>query len=310
VPGIIWWTWPLDELRRLKRNYGVRLAGLVHDLIPVRRPEFHTNEIGKGQFRRYLDAVLSDYDMVFATSDFVAADFADFARTAGRGDLPITRLGLCPDISPESPQRCTPRIAALGLKPDNYVLYVSTMNARKNHAGLYLLWRRLMDEMPEGRLPPLVFAGQKGAGTADFMRQLSRDKAAWGRTVIFLEAPTDEELAYLYANCAFTAFPSHYEGWGLAVTESLSFAKPCIAADNTSLREASQGLAIHIDTLDGLGWIAAIRRLVEDEPYRHQQIERISKGYRRRCWSEVADTILLASLGQTTLPADCLAKPI
>src|SRR3546814_7671454 len=41
---------------------------------------------------------------------------------------------------------------------------------------------------------------------------------------------SDSEFAALYRACAFTVYPSHYEGWGLPVTEALAHGQiPVIA---------------------------------------------------------------------------------
>jgi glycosyltransferase involved in cell wall biosynthesis len=291
VPGIIWQRWPLAELERLKVDRGVRVVAYVHDLIPLRCPEYFTDDVGVARFRRYIDTMVRTCDQVCVNSEFVASDLDSFSRESGRMDLPIARVPLCAHISLQTTPRCTPRLAALGLRGKSFALYVSTLNARKNHAGIYSLWRSLVTTMADRRLPPLVFAGQRGWGTEEVMRQMWGDTAMWGRFVHFVEGPTDAEVAYLYSNCAFTVFPSHYEGWGLGVTESLEFGKPCIAADNTALREAGQGLAIHIDTLDKPGWMAAIRRLSEDEPYRRDLMVHIRRHYRRRTWSHVGEDL-------------------
>ena len=58
----------------------------------------------------------------------------------------------------------------------------------------------------------------------------------WGPTLArnFARLP-DAELAWLYANAAFTVFPSLMEGWGLPVGESLWFGKPCVASSGSAV---------------------------------------------------------------------------
>lgn len=287
VPGIIWRRAPLDALRDLKIRQGVRIVAYVHDLIPVRHPEFHTDAQGVARFRRYIEAMVEICDSICVNSRFVATDVAEFARASGRRDLNVVTVPLCADITPQTPRRLTTRLAALALEPGKFVVYVSTLNARKNHAGLYDLWRRLMATMPHERVPTLVLAGQKGWGVDELLHRMTADAGVWGRTIKFVEAPTDEEVAYLYATCGFTVFPSLYEGWGLGVTESLAFGKPCIAADNTALREAGQGLAIHMDAHDRDGWLAAVRQLIEQPDCRMAWEARIRREFQPRTWIDI-----------------------
>lgn len=293
VPGIIWSGSALGELRRLHREYRVRIVPFIHDLVPIRRPEFHTDKVGILRFRRYADTMAEIADRVCVSSEFVARDVGAFLAEKGRADIPVLKVPLCADITRHTPRRSTPRLDAMSLEPDSFALYVSTLNVRKNHAGLYAIWRHLTTVAPESTIP-LVIAGQRGWGVDDLVRQMSADTAVWGRSIRFVEAPSDAEVAHLYANCGFTVFPSHYEGWGMGVTESLEFAKPCIAADNTALAEAGQSLAINIDLLDGPSWVKAIRRMTEDRAYRHDLAASIQRDYRPRNWQDLGRDMLSA----------------
>lgn len=140
-------------------------------------------------------------------------------------------------------------------------------------------------------MPALVFVGQRGWDDADLFMRLERDTGMWGRKILHVDAPTDGEVAWLYRNCAYTIFPSRYEGWGLPVSESLSFGKYCLAADNTSLPEARAGLAFHADTLDGLAWLAELRRLALEPGYLDHMNAAVAAGHRPRGWDDVTREI-------------------
>jgi glycosyltransferase involved in cell wall biosynthesis len=141
------------------------------------------------------------------------------------------------------------------------------------------------------RMPALVFAGQ-GGGDTETVRIMSEDGLMWNRKLFLVESPTDGEVAWLYENCAFTIFPSLSEGWGLPITESLSYGKYCLAADNSSQPEAGQGLAFHAENMDGAAWLAEIRRLVTEPGYREAMNTRVAANYRSRSWDDVSTAIL------------------
>jgi glycosyltransferase involved in cell wall biosynthesis len=291
VPGILWRQGQLDGLDRIRRQYRMRLGVYIHDIMPIRRPELVSNESGAADFRRFVDAMVGCADWLAVSSDFVAQDLQAYIRETTKREVPIHHVPLCADLKDRVAGTRTARLRALGLKDDGYALYVSTLNPRKNQIWLYHLWRRLAEELGEAT-PPLVLAGQRGWNDRDTLDLMSRDPFMWGRHIHFVEAPSDEELVELYRNCAFTMFPSVYEGWGLPITESLSFGKPSIAADNTSLREAGQGLAEHIANHDGPGWLAAIRRLALDGSHRGETSARIESQYKARRWSDVGEDIV------------------
>lgn len=291
VPGILWRQSQLDGLARIRRQYGMRLGVYVHDIMPIRRPELVSNESGAADFRRFVDTMLGSADWLAVSSDFVGQDLKAYLRDTTKRDVPIHHIPLCADLKGRVAGKETARLRSLGLKKDGYALYVSTLNPRKNQIWLYHLWRRLAEEWGEAT-PALVLAGQRGWNDRDTLDLMSRDPFMWGRHIRFVEAPSDEELVELYRNCAFTLFPSVYEGWGLPITESLSFGKPCIAADNTSLREAGQGLAEHIAHHDGPGWLAAIRRLALDTAYRRECCALIETKYKTSSWGDIGEDIV------------------
>jgi glycosyltransferase involved in cell wall biosynthesis len=122
----------------------------------------------------------------------------------------------------------------------SYALFVSTIEARKNHLLLFRVWRRMLDDMPRDSVPTLVFAGRVGWLVDDLMKQLENTDYL-DRKICLIEDVSDAELASLYRGCRFTLFPSLYEGWGLPVTESLAFGKPCLVARNSSLPRRAAG---------------------------------------------------------------------
>jgi glycosyltransferase involved in cell wall biosynthesis len=284
--GIWWNTRPVEEIARLRRSHGLRWFAMVHDLIPIRRPEFFTDDVGRRRFTRFIDGLIATADRLCATSLHVAQDLEAYARKQGVAIRPVARLPLCSDLRRSvTPQR-TPALARHELEPGRFVVYVSTINPRKNHLWAYRLWRRLVEELGEAA-PTLVFAGQRGWRYEALFQEMAADTLMWNRKLRFVEGPTDEEVAWLYAHCAFSIFPSLYEGWGLPILESLSFGKYCLAADNTSLPEAGQGLAFHADTNDESAWLAELRRVVTEPGYLDAANARIRERFVARSWDEV-----------------------
>ncbi|MBM3619854.1 MAG: glycosyltransferase family 4 protein [Alphaproteobacteria bacterium] len=290
VPAIFWRQRQIDDLARKRRAKKIRIGVYVHDIMPIRRPELVSNESGAADFRRFIDAMIDCADWMCVSSRFVEKDLTAYIKQTAKRDIPVHHVPLCSDLKERVEADASPRLRALGLPADGYVLYVSTLNPRKNHTGLYWLWRRLFEELGDAT-PPLVLAGQRGWNDRDVFDLMSRDREMWGRHIRFVDGPSDAELVHLYRQCAFTVFPSHHEGWGLPITESLSFGKPCVAGDNTSLREAGQGLATHVDELDGPGWLAAIKRLALDAQYRRECTALIAERYQPRTWHDVGEEI-------------------
>jgi glycosyltransferase involved in cell wall biosynthesis len=288
------WSHPnYASLVRAQRDQrGLRFALLVYDLIPLRRPEWFDHGLVR-LFRAWYDDILPLCDHIFAISRATAADVEALARERGlmlagpAVPIPVgTGFGDVP-----APQR-TGR-----LPPDgSYALAVSTIEARKNHVLLFRVWRRLLEELPREQVPTLVFAGRIGWLVDDLMRQIANTDYLDGKLAV-IENPSDGELAALYQGCRFTLFPSFYEGWGLPVTESMAFGKPCLIADRTSLPEAGGTLARRFDPDNLNDAYAKIRRVIEDPADLAQWEARVRREFRPVPWSASA-AALLVGLGQ------------
>ena len=300
-----WWDdWPFRVTERLKAAHDLRFVCMVHDLLPIRHREFFhaPGQCDRGQ--RHVDQVLRLADGVCATSQHVAQDLTAYAAETGVAIRPVAPVALCSDLRRSTPAVHSSELRRMQLQPNGFVLYVSSVTPRKNHQWAYQLWRRAVETIGDG-VPTLVFAGQGVDG--DELRLLSQDTLMWERKLRILDGPTDGELVWLYENCAFTIFPSLAEGWGLPITESLSFGKYCLAADNTSLPEAGQGLVFHADPLDGAAWLAEIRRLVGEPGYLEAMSARIAASFRPRSWEDVgAEILALVDRTRAAAPIDAL----
>jgi glycosyltransferase involved in cell wall biosynthesis len=159
------------------------------------------------------------------------------------------------------------------------VLSVSTIEVRKNHLLLAKIWTECIREGID--MPILVLVGQLGWDVNELFQWVAHAPELDGR-VLMVSDVEDEELVELYCDALFTVFPSRIEGWGLPITESLSYGTPCVHSTDPAQREASQGLmpALHPD--DFFGWKAEILRLLSDTSYRDQLRTEIAANYVRR----------------------------
>ena len=292
-----------DHIEQLKTRFGVVVSLLLYDLIPVRNPEWCTRH-AVALFDNWLGATLPLCDRLMAISRHTARDVEAYAREEGialAGPVAVVPVGTgFTDVAPHRSN--APAAKPLGLpRPGSYVLFVSTLEGRKNHALLFRVWRRLMEDVRTGRrpaasVPDLVFAGRVGWLVSDLMTQL--DNTGWlaGR-VRLIRDPTDDELRALYAGCLFTVLPSLSEGWGLPLTESLAAGKPCLAACTTALPEAGGAICRYFDPDDTASAYDAVAALL-DEPGAIAAWERdVRHSFRPTPWADTAHAVLHHALG-------------
>src|SRR5262249_50339325 len=124
--------------------------------------------------------------------------------------------------------------------PNRYVLFVSTIEFRKNHRLLVAVWRRLIARHGADAIPVLLFAGQIGWRVADRLAALKKSETRGGKIVI-MAGLSDAALRQAYRACLFTVFPSLSEGWGLPIAESLTEGRLCVASNRTSIPEVGGG---------------------------------------------------------------------
>src|SRR3546814_5159127 len=98
---------------------------------------------------------------------------------------------------------------------------VSTVEPRKNHILAFDAGAELSRIHGADAIPLLVCAGRRGWRYDQIFARLESDPALKAH-VVWIHDASDSELAALYRACAFTVYPSHYEGWGLPVTEALA----------------------------------------------------------------------------------------
>ena len=297
VLGSTWFHPFYGELvSQVRETLQLRIAVLMYDIIPLLRPEWCDQNLVL-RFNRWARALLPQADMLLTISQATGQDLIRFAARAGltlRSAPVAIPVGTGFSHPVGQPDDVPATARADRLPPArSYVLTVSTIEARKNHALLFRVWRRLLEEMPAERVPTLVFAGKVGWLVDDLMQQLRNARYLDGKLVL-IENPQDGELQRLYEGCLFTVFPSFYEGWGLPVTESLGFGRPCIISDASALPEAGGTLARYFDPENGSQALRVIRRAIEDADDTEAWAARVAAEFKRVSWDESAHAMLRA----------------
>ncbi len=112
--------------------------------------------------------------------------------------------------------------------PEKYVLYVGTLQPRKNLPLLIESFAQIKDKLPEIKL---VLAGNRKAHNFDSKIDDIIEKHQLGDKVIFPGYVEDEDKAAMIAGARVFAFPSRYEGFGIPILEAMSQGVPVLASN-------------------------------------------------------------------------------
>ena len=254
-------------IARLKQRSPARFVCLIHDLIPIEFPEYAKPGQAATHLRR-IETAAQLADALIVNSAVTRDALQPHLDRAGRNP-PVLVAPFGADLPPP----------ADGPAPFDrpYFVYVSTIEARKNHLLLLNLWRRLASEFGE-RAPLLVLVGQRGWETENVVDMLERCPALRG-TVIEHNTLPDAEMVRLLKGARALLLPSFAEGFGFPLIEALQLGLPALCSDIPALRETGEAVPEFLDPLDGPGWRAAILDYAEPHSARrHAQLARLA------CW--------------------------
>lgn len=281
--GAVWISDALMMAAREAQAAGARCIYLLYDLTPVLEAG-HTPVVSR-LFERYLRLITETGSAVPAISQSSRNDYEAWARRHALVPPPGNVTGLPCGLAPgahDVSDRPWPR---------PYVLFVATVEARKQHDLALAAWRRLIERHGAAHVPDLVCIGRLGWNSGAFLREYVRTNGLNGKVSVLSNSVTDAELAAFYANAEFTIYPSRYEGWGLPVSESLAFGKVVIAAHNSSIPEAGGELASYFDAARADDLAFVVERDGLDVEHRRELEQRIAIMFEDLTWQQVADAI-------------------
>jgi glycosyltransferase involved in cell wall biosynthesis len=144
--------------------------------------------------------------------------------------------------------------------PERFILYLGTIEPRKNVSTLVRAYARLRSEWPSA--PALVLAGGPGWMYEEVYRTI--EQLGLGEHVRLPGYVEGAEQPLWYNAAAVLAYPSLYEGFGLPPLEAMACGTPVVASDASSLPEVVGEAGLLVSPLDERGWTIALRRVLED----------------------------------------------
>ncbi|WEF32929.1 glycosyltransferase [Pseudoduganella chitinolytica] len=246
------------------RARGAQVNFLVHDLLPVLRPEFFPagTDTSHGA---YLDCIAAQADRLICISAAVAAELRDWLNQRIGAALPalaVLHHGADLGQPPVAGATRPPLLQQIADKPS--FLMVGTIEPRKGHLQALEAFEQLW---AAGLDVNLVIVGKEGwkplpdSERRTIPRTVARlkDHPELGRRLLWLDGVDDATLQQVYLASACLLFPSEGEGFGLPLIEAASHGLPLLVRDLAVFREVAGEAAYYFSGTNGAALAGAVR---------------------------------------------------
>ena len=284
--GLDWDNLYTAEFFNLSKKHGLKIITCCYDLIPVLFPQYCVGDVAN-RFKMYFNQLTWGSSALLCISQKTQQDYISLCKKMGSPILPTCIIPLGDSI-PSDVGDVSPEIQKLSEEP--FILFVSTIERRKNHEVLYRAYHLLCMAGHKKLLPKLVFVGMAGWGVSDLLKDIELDPQT-SDLIVQLNHLNDAELRTLYKKSLFCVYPSLYEGWGLPVGEALALGKVVLASDQGSLPEVGGDLVCYLPPWNPQAWADAILGLVTSPADIKCMEQKISNGYAPRTWVGTAKTV-------------------
>lgn len=284
---------------------GCPVVVTLHDLIPVKHPELEKTA-AQLYWRLHIGRAARKSDFVITISEWAKAEImAEYA-------VPAERIAVI--MQSFDPLMLTTRDPVVGRRvrdryglPAEYILYVGTIQPRKNLVTLIEAYHRLRGTMAAA--PRLVIVGRKGWLYEDLFARIT----ALGLTddVLFTGFVPDDELPYLFDGARVFVYLSLLEGFGRPPLEAMACGVPVITSATSAIPEVVGEAGITVPPLDLEAIVAALISVLNDtnEAARLRQLGKVQA--QKFSWESAAlDTLhcYQAVVSQTKFVGDVSSR--
>lgn len=289
---VLWGDWN-DANYRAKlvsvvESHSVELHQVAYDMLPLVTPQYSSHSTDG--LTKYVNEVYPICKEIIAISQCTKRDVKAWLKMHKLRipEINVIRLG-------EDFQIATPK------KPDHeffrktrpYIICVGTVETRKNHTLLYYVYK--LAGARGISLPPVVIVGRRGWLTENIYDLITTDPDTKDQ-FIFLHNASDEELSWLYDHSLFSVYPSHYEGWGLPIAESIVHGVPCVCSNTTSMPEIAGDLVGYFTPTSSDECLAAIVELLDDK--KRAKMKKGLSRYQPTSWNDTYQHVEKIILGE------------
>lgn len=251
------------ELPKGIENTNTKSIVTVHDLIFVRFPHLF-NRLDVNIYKNKLKYACSIADKVIAISEQTKQDLIDYINL-DESKIELVYQGCDNQFLNQKSDEEKQRIKQKYNLPEEYLLYVGTIEERKNSLQILKAVKSVGIDIP------IVIVGRK----TDYYEKLEK----------FISENGMEKQVYFYHNAEFIDFPSIYqmaklfvypsifEGFGIPILEAINSRVPVITSKGSCFKETGGEHSIYVDHDDTEALAQAIQQVISDQNLRKMMVE-------------------------------------
>jgi len=279
----------------------------IHDLSFLRNPEFFSKRKNFWHKMINVKKLIKRFDRVVAVSENTKRDIVELCDVdaekvkviySGIGgefkkfpnfQIPISNDQTNSKLQIQNLNIDTSKLEDIKSKynlPDKYILYLGTIEPRKNVDGIIRAYNKLRVNNRELQSVKLVIAGGKGWKSEKIYRE--REESEFKDDIKFLGYVDNKDKTYLYNLADMFVYPSFYEGFGFPPLEAMASGTPVVTSYAGSLPEVAGDAALMVDPYNVNDIARAMREILTDENLKNKLIERGLGQAKKFNWEKAA----------------------
>lgn len=268
-----------------------RMALVVYDLGFLDAPEF-VQARNLRHLQKYCPASIRRADTIITISEFTRSRLL-YHFPGLHAEIVVTPVP--PSSSPIADVQLDQKLLNLGIRAKGYILYVGTLEPRKNLETLMQAYADLASGLRERY--SLVLAGGKGWKDETILQALNEHRSK-GVQIITTGYVDEAQKSSLYQNAACFVLPSHYEGFGMPILEAMQYEVPVALSDIPVFREVAGHAGLYFDKDSPADVAGKISQLLQDPALVARLRSRSQKQLEVHSWGKNAEIVYEALLRQ------------
>ncbi len=262
----------------------------IHDLSFLRFPEFFS--LKRNLWHKIINVkkIINEFDKIIAVSENTKNDLIDLCDVDPK-KIKAIHHGVGGEYRViESNNQKLSEVKNKYFLPNNFILYLGTLEPRKNVEGIIQAYCRLREENRNLENFKLVIAGGRGWKYKNIFQIWN--KAKYKNDIIFLGYVDGADKACLYNSASLFVYPSFYEGFGLQLLEAMACGVPVVCGFSSSLPEIAGGAAVMVDPYNIVHIADAMKQILTDDELKNDLIKKGLAQAKRFSWEKTAKEYL------------------